>query len=163
MMTTPRPGTEVEEIRLELPSRLEFLSIIDKVIDGIADQMSFEEDDKDAIAISVVEAGTNAIQHGHVHESMKKLVIVFRLSRDSLEIDVADHGPGFDLDIVEDATAPENLLKPRGRGIFIMKSMMDDVSFEFTETGTICRLVKHRRSGHAIDPIGVDAGLDDPS
>ncbi|HEX7877930.1 MAG TPA: ATP-binding protein, partial [Candidatus Eisenbacteria bacterium] len=71
------PGVEV--VRLEIPSRLELLSIIDKVVDGVADQMGFEDDDKDAVAISVIEAGTNAIQHGHGHESERLVEIVFRL------------------------------------------------------------------------------------
>ena len=159
----PRPGSECEEIKLELPSRLELLSIIDKVVDGIADQMSFEDDDKDAIAISVIEAGTNAIQHGHAHDPSLRLDITFRLCRDSLEVLVYDNGRGFDLALLEDATAPENLLKARGRGIFIMRSMMDEVTFEFGEGGTMCRLVKNRRSERPVDPVDLNSGLDEPA
>ena len=157
----PRPGSESEEIRLELPSRLELLSIIDKVVDGIADQMSFEDDDKDAIAISVIEAGTNAVQHGHSHDENRHLEIVFRMFPDRLEVDVTDHGTGFDLALLEDATAPENLLKARGRGIFIMKSMMDDVQFQFSDRGTLCRLVKRRRAAGEVDVTGGPTPLDD--
>lgn len=144
-----QPGGDTDEIRLELPSRLDMLSIIDKVVDGIADQLSFEDDDKDAIAISVIEAGTNAIQHGYGLDPSQCVEIVFRLTRDSLEVDVRDSGPGFNLSLVEDAGAPENLLKPRGRGIFIMRSMMDSVSYDFSRGGTVVRLVKSRRDGAA--------------
>ena len=137
------PGEQV--VRLVIPSRLELLSIIDKVVDGVADQMGFEDADKDAMAISVIEAGTNAIQHGHGHETGRMVEIVFRLMPDELVVDVMDDGRGFNLDVLEDATAPENLLKERGRGIFIMRAMMDDVQFEFSDNGTRCRLIKRRR------------------
>jgi anti-sigma regulatory factor (Ser/Thr protein kinase) len=85
---------------------------------------------------------------------------VFRLTRDALEIDVRDSGPGFNLSIVEDAGAPENLLKPRGRGIFIMRSMMDRVSYDFTHGGTICHLVKTRRDGNPLEEPGPDVPAD---
>jgi serine/threonine-protein kinase RsbW len=149
-----------EIVRLEIPSRLELLSIIDKVVDGVTDQMGFEDTDKDEVAISVIEAGTNAIQHGHGHESERLVEIVFRLEPEELIVEITDSGGGFDLDVLEDATAPENLLKERGRGIFIMRSMMDDVQFEFTDRGTRCRLVKRRRTGEA-DVTGGPAPLDD--
>ncbi|MDZ4803350.1 MAG: ATP-binding protein [Candidatus Eisenbacteria bacterium] len=156
MVDTP----DAEVVRLVIPSRLELLSIIDKVVDGVAEQMGFEEDDKDAVAISVIEAGTNAIQHGHGHESERMVEIIFRLLPDELVIEVMDNGRGFNLDVLEDATAPENLLKERGRGIFIMRSMMDDVHFEFTDSGTRCRLVKRRRPLE-VDVTGSPAPLDD--
>ena len=156
MVDTP----DAEVVRLVIPSRLELLSIIDKVVDGVAEQMGFEEDDKDAVAISVIEAGTNAIQHGHGHESERMVEIIFRLLPDELVIEVMDNGRGFNLDVLEDATAPENLLKERGRGIFIMRSMMDDVQFDFTDSGTRCRLVKRRRPLE-VDVTGSPAPLDD--
>jgi serine/threonine-protein kinase RsbW len=142
-----------EEIRLSLPSQLEVLSIIDKVVDGIAEQMSFEDDDKDAIAISVIEAGTNAIQHGHAHDPSLSVEIIFRMKENELEVDVLDHGHGFNLNLLEDATAPENLLKARGRGIFIMRSMMDDVVYSFSDRGTTCRMVKKKRNSTEPDVV----------
>lgn len=149
------------EIRLELPSRLELLSIIDKVVDGVADQLSFEDDDKDAIAISVIEAGTNAIQHGHRHDPSRLVRITFHLHPDALEVEVEDQGTGFDLETLEDPGAPENLLRERGRGIFIMKSMMDEVRFSFGSSGTTCRLIKRKRAATPESDSGPDEILDD--
>lgn len=150
------------EIRLELPSRLELLSIIDKVVNGVADQLAFEDDDKDAIAISVIEAGTNAIQHGHKHDPNKIVRITFHLHPDELEVEVEDEGRGFDLELLEDASAPENLLRERGRGIFIMRSMMDEVRFDFHPEGTVCRLIKRRRTTPLPEPAsGPGELLDD--
>jgi len=151
---------EGEVVRLVIPSRLELLSIVDKVVEGVGEQMGFEEDDKDAVSISVIEAGTNAIQHGHGHESERMVEIVFHLLPEELVVEVSDNGRGFKLDVLEDATAPENLLKERGRGIFIMRAMMDDVRFDFTDHGTRCRLVKRRRPPE-VEVIGTPGPLDD--
>ena len=152
------PGEQV--VRLVIPSRLELLSLIDKVVDGVADQMGFEDADQDAVAISVIEAGTNAIQHGHGHESERTVEVTFRLLPDELIVDIQDNGRGFNLDLLEDAGAPENLLKERGRGIFIMRAMMDDVQFDFGDHGTRCRLIKRRRPPEA-DVTGTPTPLDD--
>lgn len=160
----PPAGAEpagVPEVHLDLPSRLEFLEIVDKVIDGVADQMRFDSDAQDAIAISVVEACTNAIQHGHGHDPERIVHVTFRMHDDRLEVLVRDEGQGFDVALVEDAGAPENLLKPRGRGIFIMRSVMDDVSFDATGPGTVCRLVKIRPPAEPEEEATPRGGLDD--
>lgn len=129
-------------IELSLPSRLDLLGVVDKVVEGVAEQMEFDDPDRDAIAISVIEASTNAIQHGHRLDATKMVDIVFSLGRDTLEITVQDRGSGFTPNLEGDPTPPD-LLSTRGRGIFIMRSMMDDVSFDFS-SGTRIRLVKHR-------------------
>lgn len=161
--TGPGDAAGVPEIRLELPSRLEFLEIVDKVIDGVADQMQFDSDAQDEIAISVLEACTNAIQHGHALDPSRLVHVMFRLHADRLEVLVRDEGAGFDVELIEDAGAPENLLKPRGRGIFIMRSVMDEVTFDAGGPGTVCRLVKVRRPAEAEEETTPHVGLDDPA
>lgn len=158
------PAAGPPEIRLSLPSRLDYLEIIDKVIDGVADQMEFDGDQKDEIAISVLEACTNSIQHAHNHDPALLVEVTFHVLPDRLEVTVRDQGQGFDVELVEDAGAPENLLKPRGRGIFIMRSVMDEVRFDFSGPGTACTLVKIKRSPAADqDEATPRAGLDDPA
>jgi serine/threonine-protein kinase RsbW len=160
-MTVAKTHSEPDVIRLTVPSRLDLLSVVDKVIDGITDQMNFEEDDKDAVAISVLEAGTNAIQHGHAHDVGRVVEMVFSLHPEELVVDVYDGGRGFQPEVIDDASAPENLLKERGRGIFIMRSMMDEVTFDFTDRGTRCRLVKKRRPA-TPEVTGVGEPIDEP-
>lgn len=158
------PPNGPPEIRLSLPSRLDYLEIIDKVIDGVADQMEFDGDQKDEIAISVLEACTNSIQHAHNHDPSLAVEVAFHVLPDRLEVTVQDHGTGFDVDLVEDAGAPENLLKARGRGIFIMRSVMDEVRFDFSGPGTLCTLVKIKRGPTSDqDEAPPRAGLDDPA
>ena len=126
--------------------------------------MEFDGDQKDEIAISVLEACTNSIQHAHNHDPSLLVDVVFHVLPDRLEVTVHDHGTGFDLDLLEDAGAPENLLKPRGRGIFIMRSVMDEVSFDFSGPGTVCRLVKIKRGPTPEqDEATPRSGLDDPA
>ena len=90
MDATPDAGPP--EIRLSLPSRLDYLEIIDKVIDGVADQMEFDGDQKDEIAISVLEACTNSIQHAHNHDPSLAVEVAFHVLPDRLEVTVQDHG-----------------------------------------------------------------------
>src|SRR5512146_1093044 len=113
MSDAPAPET----ITLRLPSRLELLAILDRVSLTICERMEFDEDTASQVSMSVIEAGTNAIQHGHKRDAAK---------------------------LVPDVTSPDHLLDMRGRGIFIMRSCCDEVFFDFTKGGTVCHLVKYR-------------------
>ncbi len=139
-----RPDTP-EVVRMSLPSRLELLAVLDRVSSALCERMGFDEDASAQVTMSVIEAGTNAIQHGHRRDASKSFEIVFALWPDRIEVTVHDSGPGFDLTSIEpDATSPERLFEPRGRGIFIMRACMDSVDFRFDPGGTTCLLVKHR-------------------
>jgi serine/threonine-protein kinase RsbW len=136
---------EPEIVSLRLPSRLELLGVLDRVATLLCERLEFDADVTTLVSMSVIEAGTNAIQHGHKRNPDLPVDVAFRMFADRLEIDVHDTGPGFDPGIVNgDVTSPENLLNARGRGIYIMRSCMDEVDFEFTPSGTVCHLVKRR-------------------
>ncbi|MEP7029064.1 MAG: ATP-binding protein [Candidatus Eisenbacteria bacterium] len=135
----------VEVIHLTIPSRLELLPLVDQLAAGISERMAFDEESRVQISISVLEAGTNAIQHGNCVDPSKLVDMAFRIHPDRLEVVVKDCGPGFDLSkITSDITSPEHLLDLRGRGIYMMRSCMDAVDFTFDPDGTTCRLVKAR-------------------
>ena len=141
MSEAPTP----EIITLRLPSRLELLAVLDRVTLTVCERMEFDEDTSSQLSMSVIEAGTNAVQHGHKRDASKFFEAEFRLFPDRLEVDVRDQGTGFDVGkLVPDVTTPEHLLDMRGRGIFIMRSCCDEVDFDFGTTGTVCRLVKQR-------------------
>ena len=146
MRDMPEARNDAPEIvTVRLPSRLDLLSVIDRVAQSVCEHLGFDEDTASQITMSVIEAGTNAIQHGHRRDPQKIVDVNFVTYPDRLQIDVFDQGPGFDLEGVNgDVTSPEHLLDLRGRGIFIMRKCMDSVEFEFTGTGTVCHLVKHR-------------------
>src|SRR5262249_18920220 len=137
------PSAAPDVITVRIPSRLELLALLDGVTNSVCERMHVDTDTASLISMSVIEAGTNAIQHGHKRNAMLLLDIAFALFSDRLEVSVHDTGPGFDPDAVNgDATSPEHLFDARGRGIFIMRSCMDSVDFEFSDTGTVCHLVK---------------------
>ena len=152
MVAMPESKLVPEIISMRMPSRLELLSVLDSVSMSVCERMKFDTDTASQVTMSVIEAGTNAIQHGHKRDASRLFDVDFRLFPDRLEINVLDHGPGFDLSSVNgDATTPDHLLDPRGRGIYIMRVCMDKVDFEFTGSGTMCHLVKSRHQPAAQD------------
>jgi len=143
-MTKPLMGPEVVSVRI--PSRLDLLGVLDHVAQSVCERLELPADESSKISMSVIEAGTNAIQHGHHRDASKPVDADFAVYPDRIEIVVRDSGPGFDLSLVNgDITSPEHLLDLRGRGIFIMRQCMDSVEFEFSKRGTLCRLVKYRQ------------------
>ena len=139
MLQSPSPDV----ITVRMPSRLELLALLDGVTSSVCERLHVDGDTASLISMSVIEAGTNAIQHGHKRDASRVVDIDFRLFHDRIEVSVHDSGPGFDPGAINgDATSPEHLFDARGRGIFIMRSCMDSVDFEFSDGGTICHLVK---------------------
>ncbi|MGH7724639.1 MAG: ATP-binding protein [Candidatus Eiseniibacteriota bacterium] len=147
-MNTDTPQTET--IQLTIPSRLELLPLVDQLASGISERLEFDDESRMQISISVMEAGTNAIQHGNRVDPGKRVDLVFLLHPDRLEVIVKDKGPGFDLSkILKDITSPEHLLDLRGRGIYMMRNCMDKVDFEFGPDGTTVRMMKSRPKASA--------------
>jgi len=138
-------NTGPDVISVRIPSRLELLGVLDHVAQSLCDRMELPSEESSKVTMSVIEAGTNAIQHGHNRDASKFVDIEFTVYDDRLEIMVHDLGTGFDLGLINgDITSPEHLFDLRGRGIYIMRECMDSVDYEFGPSGTICRMVKHR-------------------
>ena len=141
-------GGGPEVIRIAIPSRLDFLGILNHTISELGDYLSLEEEVVDALAISVIEAGTNAIQHGSPSPNGKSVEFEFEISADEVVVCVRDDGPGFDLAKVASASeGPDDIMESRGRGIFLMRSFMDSIDFVFgPDGGTTVELRKKRPS-----------------
>jgi len=91
----------------------------------------------------VREAVTNAMVHGNQEDEAKSVEVVFNCHGNELEIEVRDQGEGFDPGSVPDPTDPANLMKTSGRGIFLMRTFMDDVQYvPRPEGGTAVRMSK---------------------
>lgn len=140
------PGGRPEEICIGIPSRLDFLGILNHTISELGDYLGLEEEVVDALAIAVIEAGTNAIQHGSPSTNGCQVEFKFEISADEVVVRVHDDGPGFDPTHVGTAKeGPDALLESRGRGIFLMRSFMDTVDFAFGPgSGTTVELRKKR-------------------
>ena len=134
-----------EVISVRIPSRLELLALLDRIAQTVCERAALDDDTCSQVTMSVIEAGTNAIQHGHKRDAGKPVDVTFALFPDRIEISVHDLGTGFDLASINgDVTSAAHLLDARGRGIYIMRACMDAVDFEFSPTGTVCHLVKRR-------------------
>jgi serine/threonine-protein kinase RsbW len=126
---TPHSDSE-DAIRLTIGSRLELLAHVHALIEGIARAYKLDDETTQAIQIAVIEAGTNAVQHGNVFAEDKAVSFDFRVNADALAVQVDDWGGGFDPSKVGDPTDPAALLSPHGRGLFLMRELMDEVTFD---------------------------------
>jgi serine/threonine-protein kinase RsbW len=131
------------EIEVIISSALDNLDLIQSLTECITDFMKFDEDSAHWIGMSVRESVTNAIQHGNKLDSSKKVDICFEVAPDRLSISVKDQGDGFQADKIPNPLDCDNLLKPSGRGIFYIRTFMDEVEFRsLSQGGTEVHMMK---------------------
>lgn len=128
-------NSTADEIDVIISSALDNLDLIQTLTDCITQFMKFDEDSAHWIAMSVRESVTNAIQHGNKLDPSKKVDIRFEVSPKQLSISVKDQGDGFRADEIPNPLDADNLLKPSGRGIFYIRTFMDEVEFRALSQG----------------------------
>jgi serine/threonine-protein kinase RsbW len=131
--------------RMVIESDLRNVQRVEKMTEKIATYMNFTDEDKDSLAIAVTEIVGNAIVHGNKKKKDKKVTIAFEYKADTIVVAVQDEGEGFNEKEIANPLEPENLLKESGRGIFIVRALMDQVDFVRSKKGTKVRLVKTRK------------------
>ena len=120
----------VEIESLKVPSNFESINKVEVLIDSVCSKLLVNEDYYGNVLIAVTEAVNNAIQHGN-KESDDLMVDLYVGDKETdFCFSVTDSGPGFDFKNLPDPTAPENIEKENGRGIFLMKSLAEEVEFE---------------------------------
>ena len=130
-------------VKLEIASRYEMLEMVQTVLAHLTGVLGFDEDVAHYMSVAVRESVVNAIKHGNRSLPEKRVALSFVLHPDALEVQVQDEGLGFDPSAVPDPLAQENLLKADGRGIFFMRSFMDEVTYSFpARGGTLVRMLK---------------------
>ena len=137
------PFVTEQTTRLVLPSHIEAVADAAAAATGFVQSCGLGEGLAFGIDMAVREAVTNAIVHGNQEDEAKAVEVTFNCLEHALEIEVKDQGEGFDPGAVPDPTDPANILKTSGRGIFLMRSFMDEVDWlARPEGGTTVRLVK---------------------
>ena len=126
-----------------LDSTLDTVNSAEEVASQIATEAGFDDEDVLKISMAVREAAVNAVLHGNAYDPGKKVTVDFERTPRQLVITIRDQGKGLDLAKVPDPLAPENLLKTSGRGIFLIRSFMDEVEINPSQTGTEIKLIKH--------------------
>ena len=133
------------QVLITIGSHFEHIDLIQVVVDDALARLGLEEDARHWVGIAIREAVANAIKHGNRQDPNKEVDVELAIEDGTAVIRVRDHGEGFNLEEVGDPLAPENLLKPSGRGIFYMKSFMDTIEYSpRPEGGTIVTLRKRR-------------------
>lgn len=132
-----------------LDSTLDSVNKVEQTAEQLALKIGFSEDDLHKIAMSVREAAVNAVLHGNAYDPTKKIVVAYETTDDTLSITITDQGKGLSEEELPDPLAEENLMKTSGRGIFLIRSFMDEVKIRDLHPGTEITLVKHVSAPHA--------------
>jgi serine/threonine-protein kinase RsbW len=122
---------------------MESVSEIEAAAEKLAADAGLDEDERFRFTMAVREAAVNAVLHGNDYDPAKQVTASFENTGKSIVITIADQGKGLDPETLPDPLAPENLLRGTGRGIFLIRSFMDEVHFRQLHPGTEMTLIKH--------------------
>ena len=128
-------SSETGPVVLWLSSRFENIELVLAAVGNVCREHAISEDVEHWIGMAVREAVANAIKHGNKLDPAKKVFVSLDVSGDQLTIVVGDEGEGFEPEKVADPLSPENTMKTSGRGIFYIRSFMDELSFTRGENG----------------------------
>lgn len=148
-------------IQLTIPAKPDYVGVVRLAVSGIANRMGFSYDDIEDLKLAVSEACTNAVDHAYVGGD-GDIQIAYRLYADRLEIQVMDRGTSFDVSEVEERTGPismkpsMNAVRERGLGLFLMKTLMDEVHIT-GDNGVVVQMTKYIRGN------GVESDVETPS
>ena len=120
---------------MTLSSRFENIEMAQHLCGKLLEGRDVPDETRHWILMALREGLANAIKHGNLQNAAKRVDVEMEVVGDTLQIRIRDEGTGFEPQDVADPLAPENRLKTSGRGIFYMKTFMDDVRFRRTDRG----------------------------
>lgn len=126
------------EKNINIQSTIDNLIKVEKLVDEISTECNLSSEIYGNVLIATLEAANNAILHGNKLDEKKDVSIKFMWNNKSLHLVVTDQGQGFDFESIPDPTAPENVEKVSGRGVFLMEKLSDGL--KFTENGRKVKL-----------------------
>jgi len=143
-MNTENQSTQMH---MQIASKPESINLVEKLIDDIKTEHQVHEECYGNMLVAVTEAVNNAMQHGNKYDSSKMVNISYEVDADQISFTISDQGSGFDYLNLPDPTDPENLEKPAGRGVFLMKHLADQIIF--SENGKVVELY-FKTGGHIV-------------
>ncbi|GAB4330897.1 MAG: ATP-binding protein [Calditrichia bacterium] len=146
-MQNKQTEKQIDPDKLVISSNLAELPRVEKFSQKIARKAALNEDQSDNIAIAITELVNNAIKHGNQNDPTKSVTILAEYRGDRVSITIKDQGSSFDPNSLQNPTEPENLWKENGRGIFIVKNLVDEVIFNPTDQGMEITIVEYLKSG----------------
>lgn len=120
----------MKSISIEIPSLIDNIRIVESFVDNTKEKYSLTDDLYGNIMIAVIESVNNAIIHGNHVDKDKNVSLSAVLMEEQIVFTISDQGSGFDHHSLPDPTAPENIEKIGGRGIFLIKNLADEVNFK---------------------------------
>ncbi len=120
----------MNDITISIPSLTENIRIVESFIDNAKEKLQINDDIYGNIMIAITESVNNAIIHGNAGDKSKNVELSCAIEDNVVVFYVTDEGSGFDYTTLPDPTAPENIDKPGGRGIFLMKALCDELQFQ---------------------------------
>lgn len=130
--------------QITLPSTLESVDRAEELAVSEAEHFGLDEDERQQFGMAVRECMVNAVVHGNGYSSNKVVHFAVDRSTDELVITIGDEGAGFDPESLPDPLAPENLLRPSGRGLLLIRAFVDEFDLHRRAGGgTEVRMVKH--------------------
>ncbi|HQZ39473.1 MAG TPA: ATP-binding protein [Vicinamibacterales bacterium] len=128
--------THTPLVRLEFASAFDMLDFVQVVSDHVGRYTGLDDDALHWVSVAVRESVVNAINHGNRSDRSKRVTVEFESQpADRMTIRVSDQGEGFDPEEVADPLAPENIMKSSGRGIFLIRNFMNEVSIHRSPGG----------------------------
>ena len=146
------PRESVEDFEVVIPSDTAAGQAVQERIIAKLEELRFHDRDVFGVRLALEEALVNAIKHGNRMDPYKTVRVSCRIWDDRVWVEVEDQGPGFHVEDVPDPTADENLERPCGRGIMLMKAFMTRV--EYNTTGNRVVLEKHKTAADEAGPDG---------
>jgi serine/threonine-protein kinase RsbW len=123
----------MRRIHLSLASEYQNIDLVDAVTEACLRFAGFDATTTEHMTLAIREAAANAIKHGNGQDPTKLAEVTFDIDTEAITIRIKDQGTGFDPEGLPDPLSPENILKGTGRGIFLMRQLMDEVGFRFEE------------------------------
>ena len=130
---------------LVLASKSEAVEEIEKLAAEAATIAGFNQEEQDSLAIAVTELANNAVIHGNQRDPNKKIYVTVGVVDAEVRLIIRDEGNGFNPETLSNPLDPENLLRESGRGVFIVRSLMDEISYDFSKGGTQVTLRKRKK------------------
>ena len=129
------------ELKLQLHSVPENISLLEPFIKEVCNHYILSDEQIGDITLVLTEAVNNSIHHGNKCCPEKKVLILSDLQQDIITFTIQDEGTGFDPSLLPDPTSPENIAKPNGRGVYLMREFANKVVVRQTEAGCGCQVV----------------------
>ncbi len=147
-------NNHLEVMEFIIPSDFRYLGAVDAAFQDLAREFSCSQSCVNDVGTAIIEACSNAIEHGNQFSKDKRVKVVIGLNGDNIVARIYDEGKGFDFERHLSDSAPPEPQSERGRGIIIMKAFTDELTYSFTHRAGLCIELKKSRSGERDEAPG---------